>query len=322
MLSFSLLNTNVIRKKLVLFLVKRLIGNYINKSIPIDDIELNTNGFKIKYIDIDSDVLQLFSDFTHINDSHIEDLEIYIPWTNLFSQSSKLHIGKITIDMDWVYCEDIDINNIAQSILHKSLNIHTVEDYLHKSIIEDKEFILKESNTDEGIGILTNTINQFIENIEITIDVIDVKLNFPDIEQTISCEIYNFEVVKIPTDEIDEEITKPNKLLDRRINVDEIVFFINKKTILSIHDFQVNLDTNITVNEYSKYHNELTIYTIDTTIRFIHTYVSLEILSMLFPVIKLLKKCFVSKTNVDPAKSYQININLLINKLDFILETN
>lgn len=335
MLPFNL-DTSIFRKKLVLFLVKRLIGNYINESISIDDIELNTNGFKIKHLNIESEILQIFSDFTDIKHNYIKDLEIYIPWSNLFSQSSELRIGKIFISMDWHHNEDININQLAQTILYKSLKIQEVENYLTKSIIEDKDFILSDSkkkskkkNDEDGLTSLTTIINQFIENIKITIDVVEIEVNFPEIGQTISSELYGIEIRKtepleddIETNESSDDEFKSNNSIERRINIDEITLFINKKSIFTIQDLKININSNITSNEYSKYYKELTIYTVNSSVGLIYAYMNPKILTMLLSVVKLLKNSFKPNPSVAPAKSYQLDINVCIETWKFILELN
>jgi hypothetical protein len=322
MFSFNL-NISKIKKKIVLFIVKRIIGKYVY-DVDLDQIEINNNGFIIKELVIIPNVLELFDNIVDFDHGIVTHLEVYIPWSNILTESSKLSIDKITIVFNMNIKEEINVIKLATTVLQETLNLDKFDEYLIESIKEDKEFLLSkkdeyETNKHEDYGFesLKTLIQTFIDNIRLDVGFIDIIIKFPN-ETDLNLQLYGISIIKNPTNISSNNI---DSLLKKRLIIEELVLLTQEKTIISIHNFILNLYKKTEEHQINQY-KYLDIFNIDINIDFIYAYASSHILNNIIYIINGTKNQFYMGGSSDIAKSYQINFDMKINRWKFVLELN
>ena len=203
MFPFSL-KTNRLKKKFIGFILKKMIGQYLNESLDYDSIVLTDNGFCIKQI-------ELTQISTNIPSGLIKNCNVIIPWKHLFSQGLTFNIDEIQLDMD-INIPPPDIN------INKSFDIA-------KSIAEfiEEEKLEEEEPPPSGLSTIESTIVKIIDNTTLYVD----KISF---DSPFKLEIYGLKIDK------SLEKTKSSGEIFRSIVMEEIVLLLEKQTVISIQN--------------------------------------------------------------------------------------
>lgn len=332
------LNLLKIKKKIVLFIIKRLIGKYVINTIDLDSIQLNDSGFAIKQLEIDPTLFEMFDNVIKLDTNIITDLEVFIPWSSILSQSSKLTVSKITLVFDWNFKEKIDIHELTQTILQKTFDIKALETYIEKSVYEDKDFLLNSKSIDkqqdsintshnsteydnDGIQSLTTVIQSFVNNIQVFFDLIDIKVRFPG-DISLNLQLHGVSIIQTP---MDDNITEESLMtydIEKTIKIDEITLLVNERTLLSLMSPRIDIWSKLS-NDNQISGQNIDEYGVKVNIDFIYIYTCKSIVENIIPVINTTTPCFMSNgggSNV--VKDHSISINVAINKWKFIYELN
>ena len=322
-----------IKKKIVLFIIKRLIGKYVINTIDLESIQLNDNGFAIKELEIDPSLFEMFDNIVKLDTNIITDLEVFIPWSSILSQSSKLTINKITLIFDWNFKEKIDITELTQTILQKTFDIKAMETYIEQSICEDKDFLLNSKSTEnletqdasdksisecDGIHSLTTIIKSFVDNIQVFFDLIDIKVNFSD-DICLNLQLYGVSIIQTPINDDTIEESLMTYDIEKTIKIDEITLLINDRTLLSLMSPRVDIwskmsdDNQISGQNFDE-------YGVNVSVDFIYIYTCQSIVENIIPIINTITPCFVSGGGNNMIKDHSISMNVTINKWKFVYE--
>lgn len=194
---------NRIKKKIILFIIRRFIGHFISNTLDMNSIEINDSGFKISELHIDPDVFEPIHDVLELKNGIITDLMISIPWRNILTKSSILNIDKINITFDWNVKEEINVNELAKTILCEALNVSKYENYLEQSLYEDEPYLIEgnENTRDKhyGLDYIRKTIQTVAENIKLNVNLIDCRINFPN-GNHLNVQIHGANIIKSEND--------------------------------------------------------------------------------------------------------------------------
>lgn len=300
-----------IKKKIILFIIRRIIGHFISNTIDLDSIDINDNGFKIKEIEINPNIFDSIHDVLNLKSSLMMDLEVNIPWCNILTQNSILNIDKLYITFDWHVKEEININKLAETILCDALDLTKYENYLDNSVNEDESYLTDESDNyrDKHIGLeyIRSTIQSVIENIKFNINLIDIRINFPN-DRYVNVQFNGVNIVKT-----DGEYEK--YIIKKTISIDEITVLINEDKVITIKSPVIYIwnQNNCVQN------NTVHIYGIKSNIKLINAYLNHNILENALYIIKDLRKGF-KNDGTNTAKPFQIDLNISIEQWKLILE--
>lgn len=314
-----------LKRRLIVFIINRFIGKYVSNTIDRKSIKLNDSGFTIKELELDPSLFEIFDGFVEMEDNIITDLQVFMPWPNILTESSKLSINKISLTFNWNFKEKVNVTELAETILHRTMNAKDFETYIEKSVYEDRSYLLnnKTSNNSndydmEGLGQLQSVISGFFDNIQIACDFIDIKINFPD-DICLNLQLYGINIVQTEFNEELMEESLINNDIEKTITVDEITVLINKRTIISLQSVKIDVWTQEENTEGNQY-NSLDVYGINVNIDFIYVYTCYEIAESLLPLIKCITPCFVVNGHNNSAKSHKILFGLNIRQWKYIYE--
>lgn len=231
-----LFDSDKIKKRFILFLVKRIIGKYINNNISSDSVNVSLNGFTIQHLELDPYLLSTLDVPFELVKSSIVGLEVFIPWSdlwyNIHNANTKLHIKEINLHLKWIYKQDFD--NFIDRFNTKTKLENSFMSYLQQSIIADKKFILPKEIPDSGIVDLQAMILNIIESITIGIDVIKLNLDVNNV--IFSLEIYdiNFSNNQEQADELFNYNESKLHFRVKRLTFEELVIAVNKSNLITI----------------------------------------------------------------------------------------
>lgn len=238
-----LFDSDKIKKRFILFLVKRIIGKYINNNISSDSVNVSLNGFTIQHLELDPYLLSTLDVPFELVKSSIVGLEVFIPWSdlwyNIHNANTKLHIKEINLHLKWIYKQDFD--NFIDRFNTKTKLENSFMSYLQQSIIADKKFILPKEIPDSGIVDLQAMILNIIESITIGIDVIKLNLDVNNV--IFSLEIYdiNFSNNQEQADELFNYNESKLHFRVKRLTFEELVIAVNKSNLITIQKSYMDL---------------------------------------------------------------------------------